>query len=137
MANLLLTEKCIRKCPYCFAKQHMEGAEDSSAITWDNLTYVADFLEKSEMDYISLLGGEPLIHPQSAKIINYLINRGFDVSVFTSGIMPNGSLEPFAEKILSIKERDSKKLTFVVNVNEPRFSSKSELSKLYRFLSFF
>ena len=47
MANLLLTEVCVRKCPYCFAKQYMEGVEDRSAITKDNLVYVVNFLEKS------------------------------------------------------------------------------------------
>lgn len=135
MANLLLTEKCVRSCPYCFAKQYMDGTEDSSAITWENINYVADFLERSNLRQISLLGGEPLIHHQAAEIIEYLINRGFFVSVFTSGIMSNNMMESFVGKILSIKDVHSEKLTLVVNVNEPRFSPKSELDKVHNFLS--
>ena len=45
MANLLLTEACVRRCPYCFAKQYMDGVEDHSAITKENFVYVIDFLE--------------------------------------------------------------------------------------------
>lgn len=135
MANLLLTETCVRSCPYCFAKQYMDGVEDRSAITWENLTYVADFLDRSKIDCISLLGGEPLIHPQASEIIDYLIDRGFYVTVFTSGIINNKKTESFIEKILSTSQKDPNKLSFVVNVNEPRFSSKTELSIVHRFLS--
>lgn len=135
MANLLLTETCVRSCPYCFAKQYMAGVEDHSLITWENLIYVSDFLEKSSIKSISLLGGEPLIHPQISEIIEYLIDREFSVTVFTSGIMLNNKLERFAEIILSAIGKHSNRLTFVVNVNEPRFSSKAELSKVHSFLS--
>lgn len=137
MPNLLLTESCVRRCPYCFAKQYMDETDYSSEITWDNLTYVVDFLEKSEMNHISLLGGEPLIHHQAAEIIDYLISRGFDVTVFTSGIMPDSKFRHFEEIIMLIKGIESGKLTFVVNVNEPRFSSKTELAKVHKFLSSF
>lgn len=47
MANLLLTEACVRSCPYCFAKQYMDGAMDQTAISRENVIYVADFLQKS------------------------------------------------------------------------------------------
>lgn len=136
MANLLLTEVCVRKCPYCFAKQYMEGTEDKSAITMENLTYVVDFLENSKLKNISLLGGEPLIHPRISEILEYLlVDREFEVCIFTSGIMPPKKIEPFIEKVKSIMQVCKTKLTFVVNVNEPRFSSKAELDKVHTFLS--
>lgn len=135
MANLLLTEVCVRKCPYCFAKQYMEGVEDRSAITKDNLVYVVNFLEKSGINRISLLGGEPLIHPRVAEIIEYLIlDRGFEVCIFTSGIMPSNKLEPFVKRMQSESIKESNKLKFVVNVNEPHLSSQSELLKVHNFL---
>lgn len=136
MANLLLTEACVRSCPYCFAKKYMDDVEDQSAISKDNLVYVVDFLEKSGIKHISLLGGEPLIHRNAAEIIEYLIvEHGFDVCIFTSGIMPKGKLEPFANRIISIAKKEPGKLMFVVNVNEPRLSKESELTKVYHFLS--
>ena len=136
MANLLLTEACVRHCPYCFAKQYMDGVEDHSAITKENFVYVIDFLEKSGIKHISLLGGEPLIHPQAAELIEYLkIEREFDICIFTSGIMPSKKFDHFVNKINSISQLGKSKLTFVVNVNEPRLSPKKELEKVHTFLS--
>jgi len=136
MANLLLTETCVRSCPYCFAKQYMDGVEDHSAITKENFVYVIDFLEKSGIKNISLLGGEPLIHPQAAELIEYLkVEREFDVCIFTSGIIPSKKFDHFVEKINSISQLGKSQLTFVVNVNEPRMSPKKELEKVHEFLS--
>lgn len=136
MANLLLTESCVRKCPYCFAKQYMEGTEDKTAISTENLIYVVDFLERSGIKQISLLGGEPLIHPKIGDFIEYLIQeRKFDVRVFTSGIMPSKKLDNFSEKIHRAANDASAKVNFIVNVNDPSISSKNELQSVYRFLS--
>ena len=136
MANLLLTEACVRHCPYCFAKQYMDGVEDHSAITKENFVYVIDFLEKSGIKHISLLGGEPLIHPQAAELLEYLkIEREFDICIFTSGIMPSKKFDHFVNKTNSISQLGKGKITFVVNVNEPRLSPKKELEKVHLFLS--
>ncbi|MDO4211488.1 MAG: radical SAM protein [Bacteroidales bacterium] len=139
MANILLTEVCVRSCPYCFAKQYMEGEEDKSSITMENIVMIADFLERSGSRRVSLLGGEPLLHPKVGEIIGYFIGRGFDVFMFTSGIMPNGRFEAFVEAMepLMADEEACKKITFIVNVNEPRFSPKHEFPKVQRFLSTF
>lgn len=47
MANVLLTETCVRSCPYCFAKQYMDNTTDDDYLSWDNLIYITDFLEAS------------------------------------------------------------------------------------------
>ena len=135
MANILLTEVCVRKCPYCFAKQYMDNKSDSTAITIENLLYIIDFLERSGIKNVSLLGGEPLLHTQIADIIDSLLSKGFVVSVFTSGIMPLGRFDAFVDSINAISKDKKKSLSFIVNVNEPRFSLKSELEKVHSFLS--
>ena len=73
MANILLTEKCVRSCPYCFAKEHMDGAESDRTITWDNLIYIADLLEISREPHVSLLAGEPTLHPDFIDFVLYLL----------------------------------------------------------------
>lgn len=135
MANVLLTETCVRSCPYCFAKQYMSDNDVKDYLTWDNLIYIADFLEGSGEHHISLLGGEPLLHPQIAEFIIYLSQRGFFVTVFSSGIMPESKFDDFALKILS--RGQELKLGFVCNVNDPRLSKKSELEEVRKFLSVF
>ena len=135
MANVLLTETCVRSCPYCFAKQYMSEADVNDYLSWDNLIYIADFLESSGEHHISLLGGEPLLHPQIAEFIIYLNKRGFFVTIFTSGIMPDGKFDNFANKILA--SGPNLKLGFVCNVNDPKLSRKSEIEKVKRFFSVF
>ncbi len=134
MPNVLLTETCVRSCPYCFAKQYMQDADVGDALTWDNLIYIADLLLASGERHLSLLGGEPLIHPQVAEFIAYLNRRGIAVTVFTSGIMPDKKFEPFVEKLFSFPDLE---VAFVVNVNEPKYCKPSELERVRRFLSVF
>lgn len=135
MANVLLTETCVRSCPYCFAKQYMSDVDVKDSLTWDNLIYIADFLESSGEKHISLLGGEPLLHPYIAEFIEYLDQRGFMITIFTSGIMAPGKIDEFASKILG--KGPQLKLSFVVNVNEPRLSPKNEIEKVKKFFELF
>ncbi len=135
MANILLTETCVRSCPYCFAKQYMSETDIQDAMSWDNLIYIADFLQSSGERHISLLGGEPLLHSHITEFINYLNLRGFIITVFTSGIMQDERYDEFSEKLLS--RGDELRLSFVCNVNEPRLSPKSEIEKIHRFFTSF
>jgi cyclic pyranopterin phosphate synthase len=91
MANVLLTETCVRSCPYCFAKQYMSENDVKDSLSWDNLIYIADFLEGSGERHISLLGGEPLLHPHIAEFIIYLnqILNLQTVSLILNGILIN------------------------------------------------
>lgn len=135
MPNILLTEKCVRRCPYCFAQQHMDNTVDETALSIENLNYIVNFLEQSNIKKISLLGGEPLLHPKVEEIIENLILKDFEVLVFTSGIMQEPKLKILYEKIKKLPLKSTNSLKFIVNVNEPRFSTKSELEKIKRFLS--
>ena len=134
MANVLITETCVRSCPYCFAKQYMEGTDVKDAMTWDNLIYITDLLTASGEHHISLLGGEPLIHPDIAEFIIYLNKRGLMVTVFTSGVMPEKKFDMFVEKLSTFPDL---RVSFVVNVNEPKFCKSAELDRVRRFLHVF
>ena len=125
MANLLLTEKCVRSCPYCFAQQHMEGAEDTQ-MDWEDLVYVADLHEASGQHAIALLGGEPTLHPQITEFSLYLLERGFHVNIFTSGIMGEKTLEKMAGHLSPIHPD---RISFVCNLNHPDLSSETEKQK--------
>ncbi|MCD4682176.1 MAG: radical SAM protein [Bacteroidales bacterium] len=133
MANILLTEKCVRSCPYCFAKKHMEDS-DSDFLSWDNLIYIADFHEISNERHIALLGGEPTLHPNFVEFVSYLIARNFHVHVFTSGILTDEKLKE-ACKFLS--EMSIEKLSFTCNLNHPDISTTTELDKIDKFLNTF
>ena len=107
---------------------------ENDYISWDNLIYIADFLSASGENHVSLLGGEPLLHPQISSIIKYLNQRNLSVTIFTSGIMPIDRLQRF---VVELNELQNLRIGFVCNVNEPRFSPKNELERVEQFLSLF
>jgi len=133
MANVLLTEKCVRACPYCFAKKQMDTSAFAE-LSWDNLIYIADFLEISHEQKISLLGGEPTLHPHFVDFTTYLLERNFHVNVFTSGIMSDQKLMECQQFLSGFPPE---KLSFTCNMNHPDISSPNETERINKFLSVF
>ncbi len=134
MANILLTQKCVRSCPYCFAKQHMSDSAPDDTLSWENLLYIVDFFDASNEKHFSLLGGEPFLHPNFLDILLYLRERKFRTNVFTSGVMSN---KMFDEAIRELQHFTPMQLSFVVNVNDPKKTPFSELETVRRFLKAF
>ena len=134
MPNILLTEKCIRSCPYCFARKHMHDAPPEDILKWEDLIYIVDFFQSSGDNNISLLGGEPFLHPEIVDYILYIIQRGMHVTVFTSGVVSDSILKDAIEKLGAVNPAQ---LAFVVNLNNPKESSFSENSAVARFLTHF
>jgi radical SAM protein with 4Fe4S-binding SPASM domain len=112
----------------------MEGADLDDMLSWENLIYVADLLETSGQTNISLLGGEPTLHPNFVDFVLYLINRNFHVNVFTSGIMSQNKLKDLEKAVQDIKPAG---LSFVCNVNDPLKSPSDEVEKVKIFLESF
>jgi hypothetical protein len=129
MANLLLTELCVRSCPYCFAKEYMDG-KDTNYLKWKDLVFVVD-LHSMSNEPISFLGGEPFLHPFLVDFILYTIKRGIHVNVFTSGIVNEAKL---SEMIINFYPIAKDKLSFVVNLNHPSLNKPSEQKRINRFL---
>ncbi len=134
MANVLLTQRCVRSCPYCFAKQHMAGVPEEDCLGWEDLIYITDFLEASGEKHVSLLGGEPALHPHFVDFIIYLLERGFAIRVFTTGIMPAETFDKAAGALANVTHE---RLGFTCNLNNPRqtpapFSDQESIRKFLR-----
>lgn len=134
MANILLTTRCNRACPYCFATREMSAAAGDGRLSWENLIYIADFLKASGQRYVSLLGGEPTLHPECVDFILYLLHRDFMVTVFTNGILGPARLEEFRRHLTDISML---RLSFVCNLNDPvqTPAPSTETARLHRFLA--
>jgi hypothetical protein len=134
MANILLTNKCVRACPYCFAGQEMAQSSRTEYLSWENAVYLADLLLASGERRVSLLGGEPSLHPEFLDILLYFIERGFSVTVFTCGIMSKTKLDDLKEHAARIP---AAKVNFVCNLNNPAQTATpdSETEKLHAFLA--
>lgn len=115
MANILLTTECNRTCPYCFAGQEM-SVGTGSWISWKNLIYIADFLWVNGQRDVSLVGGEPTLHPRCADFTLYLLDRGFNVTIFSNGLLRSPILDEFGRSLTDVP-RD--RLNIVCNLNDP------------------
>jgi len=134
MANILLTTSCNRSCPYCFAKREMATITKEPLLSWDNLIYIADFLKAEGQRHISLLGGEPTLHPECVDFILYLLERGFEVTVFTNGVLSPLRLKEFKRHLVEVTVE---RLSFVCNLNDPEQTpaSDQERERIHQFLS--
>ena len=112
----------------------MAGPTGGQSLSWENLIYIADFLRASGQRRVSLLGGEPTLHPQCVDFILYLIDRGFDVTVFTNGILSPSRLEEFR---CHLAEVPIERLDLVCNLNDPVQTPASplEMERLRSFLA--
>lgn len=121
MANIMINDICNLKCPYCFAQELSN--RNNKNITMDNFEKAIDFvLTGGANEQIGLIGGEPTLHPQFDKILEYLNNRKDvkNVIVFTNGIKINKYLDYLNEE----------KFSLLVNCN----SSKDIGDKNYQLL---
>ena len=113
--NLIITDRCNRSCPYCFAREKVRlsgGAARSRLMSFEELEYCVDFLVRSGVPELKLLGGEPTTHPEFGRFVDAGIARGRHVTVFTNGL--------WSKTVLAyVRNNPSPLVSFLFNVNEP------------------
>jgi len=116
MPNLLLTYKCNRSCPYCFAqeRQKAQNPDGDMFLSWPNLVTVVNYIVEDKQDAVPLLGGEPTLHPEFVDIYRYITARNLIVKMFSNGCMSHEKIEAL------LKVVDPDRSRFIINVNEER-----------------
>jgi hypothetical protein len=93
MSKISITQRCNRRCPYCFAVATMKSSSPSQAfMTAAEFEQALDFLSRSNVPEATLLGGEPCLHPSFCEFVERALVRGFRVLVFSGGIIPEEAL---------------------------------------------
>jgi hypothetical protein len=94
MANISISNVCNLKCPYCFAATHMHSAGKTKPAFIDVETFAErlDFLARSGIDQIRLIGGEPTLHPDFLELIDLALERGKKLLIFSHGLIPERAL---------------------------------------------
>ncbi len=124
MPNILLNNYCNRHCPYCFAQQRLQQPEGQPQnLSLANLERILNFFKKSGIKGVSLLGGEPALHPEFKQILQKARAEGFEVTLFTNGLMPPKALD----YLMGV---DKQGLHIVVNVNHPEDYKPAEYEQL-------
>ncbi len=89
MANIMVTERCNLRCPYCFADEFVGKSTDD--ITLDNFKKALEFALTNDEEEVGIIGGEPTVHNQFKEILDIIINdqRIKVCTLFTNGILLN------------------------------------------------
>jgi MoaA/NifB/PqqE/SkfB family radical SAM enzyme len=113
MANLAISAVCNLNCPYCFTRDHLEGTVDGSGfVEIESFRAWLDFLDRSQIDQVRLLGGEPTLHPQFSELIALCRACDKSIMVFSNGLIPSRAMD-------CLEELSAAECTVLVNVNEP------------------
>ncbi len=108
----------IQKCPnYCMHCSSISGITCEKIIKFELLRKVFDGLAEIKVDELSISGGEPFLHKDLAQIVKYGKEKGFNINIYTSGIMldENGQYISLKEDLIKqLSEYGVKKLIFNV-----------------------
>ena len=106
-ATLELTDKCNLRCNYCYRES------DSTKRTFlDNPLQFLDELYKIGIRHVELSGGEPLLHPDISRILQFLGEKFNLVALLTNGILMN-------ERILEIISQYKDKFVIQICLDGP------------------
>lgn len=118
MPNIIITNHCNLKCPYCFADDMMQySSNDKQFMDADTFNKILDFCARGEQEQIGIIGGEPTLHPGFMDIIitlqKYCSMYNCEGLIFTNGIKLKSWL-PYLGSNIGI----------LVNCNAPKYQSK-------------
>lgn len=131
MANLILTTDCQRKCAYCFAQ---EDRNKKQVFSWEGFKMAVEFLETDpDNKNVNLLGGEPTLHKKFVDMLGYLLEKDFQIQVFTNAMVPEDKLHEIHELITKKVIPRKDQLYFAVNINEEKYRSEEEINLQSRF----
>ena len=129
--NLIITDRCNRSCPYCFAQEKVRlagGVGNARVLSFEDFRFCLDFLQRSGSNELKLLGGEPTLHPEFCGMIDEGLARKFEIRVFSNGLWPD-------EVCHFVEQTPSPSFRFLFNVNEPGGQSAWEVSRQDRCLA--
>jgi radical SAM protein with 4Fe4S-binding SPASM domain len=89
----------------------------------DNVRKVINFLQKSKVNEVGIIGGEPTLHPQFIPAIKLILRAGLNIRLFTNGII----LPKYIDFLSSL---ENKRCEILINIHSPRFYSPKEMKNL-------
>lgn len=113
MANIAITSHCNLNCSYCFAQATFSDPEKTYGhMTPDVFKKSLDILQKSNIGQVSILGGEPTLHPDFMQYMEMAFQAGLTVKLFTNGYLRKEDLN----YLCGVPEE---KIIIILNINDP------------------
>ena len=112
---------CPLRCQYC---------DTAYAFSGGNTVTVVDILEKIaafNTRYVTVTGGEPLAQPACLGLLKELCDKGYRVSLETSGALSVAAVDPRVVKIVDFKTPGSQEMSRNVYENVDYLNSHDEV----------
>ncbi|MFC1747345.1 7-carboxy-7-deazaguanine synthase QueE [Pseudomonadota bacterium] len=88
---------CPLRCQYCDTAYAFQGGE------WQTFDEIVNEILQYETAFVTVSGGEPLAQPACIDLLTLLCDKGFDVSLETSGALDVGQVDRRVSKVMDIK----------------------------------
>lgn len=99
-----IIDKCPNECKFCSSNSCYTR---NTIISFDDFKRVIDyFIFQGGIKELSLSGGEPFLHPDLFKMVEYSKSLGIRTVIFTSGVKKRLSIDPNAIKFYKEKMND-------------------------------
>ena len=100
-----IIEKCLNNCLFCSSNSNCNKTQ---IIRYEDFKRTIDyFMVNGGIEELSLSGGEPFLHPELIKMVDYSKSLGIRTVIFTSGVTNNPGLNQ-EEKTRIIEEMNSR-----------------------------
>jgi 7-carboxy-7-deazaguanine synthase len=88
---------CPLRCGYCDTSYAFQGGE------WQSLDGILAQVEGYGVHHVTVTGGEPLAQKACIPLLKALCDKGFEVSLETSGALDVSAVDPRAIKVMDLK----------------------------------
>lgn len=112
---------CPLRCTYCDTEYAFYGGDKR------NLNAILKEVEGYSAHYVTVTGGEPLAQPNCLPLLAELCDRGYRVSLETSGALSIADVDPRVHIILDLKTPASGEVGKNLWDNIPLLSNKDEI----------
>lgn len=130
MPNLVITNACNLRCPFCFASEYRCGEQSRAArMTLDELGAQIEF---AGVDTARFCGGEPTLHPEFTAMLDLaLAPARRRVFIMTNGLWP----APVREHLAGQGPQRGARITYLLNVLEPDLYTEPQRQSLWATLA--
>jgi hypothetical protein len=104
----------------------IKGSKDQIGKT--NFNRAVNYLIRNGESSVGLIGGEPTLHPRFFDLVDYAIDKGLQVQLFTNGIIQNKMARLLAAY-------DTQRLGILLNLNDKSFYRQKILASIQETLS--
>lgn len=112
---------CPLRCGYCDTEYAFHGGEKRS------LTSIVEQVAGYKPRYVTVSGGEPLAQPNCLPLLTELCDKGYEVSLETSGAITLEGVDPRVVTVMDLKTPGSNEVSRNLYDNIARLTSNDQL----------